>query len=392
LTTGSSASFSVLPPKNNGYISTATEANAKRYDLTKIKFVKGTGLARANAATNRAGSFGGYTVSPTKRLRPFILPTQVHQEVQEKDVFSYVGTTSNVPTQSAIVLLSREDLIGSALFLFPANCAILKETNFPMGVPFDTKTKGVETFKQHLPDRKKYRLALLPIYWPIPNGEVTTSKGIPNEGTHDAFQEMGVEAHCWLTSMTDAKQGACPFNADLQTLASAARPQLDKIFPRLSQGIQLRGTPYVTLTAVSEEDVELCDDLDESVNTLRAELEALVHKINPPVTVLPSAPGNPIGAQIDCSTEDSVSNDHITSQQKMSRNIGKMHLLTMGYCPTEGPRLNSMTQEIEDIFSLGVKEMAESFNNIVHSRSRNQADSLDAVNRQTDVPDWRSTP
>ena len=197
LTTGSSASFSVLPPKNNGYISTATEANAKRYDLTKIKFVKGTGSARANAATNRAGSFGGYTVSPTKRLRPFILPTQVHQEVQEKDVVSYVGTTSNVPTQSAIVLLSRENLIGSALFLFPANCAILKATSFPMGIIFDAKTKGVETFKQHLPDKKeKYLLALLPIYWPIPNGEVTTSKGIPNEGTHDAFQEMGDEAHC----------------------------------------------------------------------------------------------------------------------------------------------------------------------------------------------------
>ena len=55
----------------------------------------------------------------------------------------------------------------------------------------------------------------------------------------------------------------------------------------------------------------------------------------------------------------------------MSRNILKMHLLTMGYCPMEGPRLNSMTQEMEDIFSLGVKEMAESFNNIVHSQSQN---------------------
>ena len=97
LATGSSASFSALPPKNNGYISTAIEANTKSYDLTKSKFVKGTGLARATYATTRTGSFGGYTVSPTKRLRPFILPTQVHQEVNEKDVFSYVGTTSNVP-------------------------------------------------------------------------------------------------------------------------------------------------------------------------------------------------------------------------------------------------------------------------------------------------------
>ena len=71
LATGSSASFSALPPRNNGYISTAIEANEKSYDPTKIKFVKGTGLARANAATNRAGLFGGYTVSPTKKLRLF---------------------------------------------------------------------------------------------------------------------------------------------------------------------------------------------------------------------------------------------------------------------------------------------------------------------------------
>jgi len=356
--------------------------------------VKGTGLARATYATTRTGSFGGYTVSPTKRLRPFILPTQVHQELNEKDVFSYVGTTSNVPTQSAIVLLPREDLIGSALFLFPVDCPILKATSFPVGAPFDHKTskKGVEAFKQHLPDKKKYRFALMPIYWPIANGESTTSKGTPNEAMHDAFQEMGDEAYCWLTSMTDATQGAYPFNADLQSAAYNERPKLDKIFPRLSQGILLRGTPYVTLTAVSEEDVELCDELDDSVNTLRSELEALVLKINPPLNVLPSAPGNPIGAEIACSAEDSVSNDHVTTQQKMSRNIGKMHLLTMGYCPTDGARLNPMTEAVEEIFSLGVKEMTESFNNLVHSQSQVQADSLDAVNRQTAVPDWRSTP
>ena len=82
--TGSSASFSVLPPKNNEYISTAIEENVKSYNLTKIKFLKGTGLARANAATNRAGSFGGYTVAPTTKLQPFILPIQVHQEVAKK--------------------------------------------------------------------------------------------------------------------------------------------------------------------------------------------------------------------------------------------------------------------------------------------------------------------
>ena len=76
----------------------------------------------------------------------------------------------------------------------------------------------------------------------------------------------------------------------------------------------------------------------------------------------------------------------------MSRNIGKVDLLTMGYCPTEGVRLLPMTNTMDDIFALGVKEMAESFNNIVHSQSQAQADSLDAVNRQVALPDWQSTP
>ena len=78
--------------------------------------------------------------------------------------------------------------------------------------------------------------------------------------------------------------------------------------------------------------------------------------------------------------------------QKMSRNIRKNHLLTMGYSPTDGPQLMLMTEAMEDIFTLGVKEMADYFNNIVHSHSQIQADSLNAVNMQTAVPDWRSTP
>ena len=64
----------------------------------------------------------------------------------------------------------------------------------------------------------------------------------------------------------------------------------------------------------------------------------------------------------------------------------------MGYSPTDGARLIPMTEAMEDIVQLGVEEMAELFNNIVHSQSQIQADSLDAVNRQTAVPDWRSTP
>ena len=110
------------------------------------------------------------------------------------------------------------------------------------------------------------------------------------------------------------------------------------------------------------------------------------------MNVFPSAPGNPIGAQIDCSTDDSVSHDQIMTAQKMSCNIGKVHFLTMGYSPTNGARQMPMTEAMEDIFTLGVKKMDESFNNIVHSQSQIQADSLDAVNRQTAIPDWRSTP
>ena len=128
------------------------------------------------------------------------------------------------------------------------------------------------------------------------------------------------------------------------------------------------------------------------MSNLRSELEALVLKINPPVNVFPSAPSNPIEAQIDCSNEDSLSQDQVMTAQKMSHNVRKIHLLTMGYSPTDGPRLLSMTETMADIFMLGLKEIDKSFKNIMLLQSQAQADSLDTVNRQTAVPDWRSTP
>ena len=94
--------------------------------------------------------------------------------------------------------------------------------------------------------------------------------------------------------MTDAKQGAYPFNADLQMLTHNACPELDKIYSKLSQGIRLRGSQYVTLTAVSKDDTEDWDKLKDSVKNLGSELEALIPKIYPPMSVFPSAPGNPI--------------------------------------------------------------------------------------------------
>ena len=102
-----------------------------------------------------------------------------------------------------------------------------------------------------------------------------------------------------------------------------------------------------------------------------------------------------IGSQIDCSTDGvtgALGQDPALSAQKTTRNIGKVQLLTMSYCPTEGAKLLPMSDGMVEIFVMGVKEMAESFNNIVHSQSETQADSLDAVNRQTAVPDWRFTP
>ena len=100
--------------------------------------------------------------------------------------------------------------------MFQADDAILKNSGFPMGIPFDHKTKkGVEGFVHLIPNKKTHRLVLMPIYWHISNGECTTAKGTPNEGTHDIFQTMGTDAYAWMTTMTDAKEGALPFSEDL---------------------------------------------------------------------------------------------------------------------------------------------------------------------------------
>ena len=121
----------------------------------------------------------------------------------------------------------------------------------------------------------------------------------------------------------------------------------------------------------------------------------LVIRLNPPANVISSTPTSHIGAKINCSNNDitcTLGQDQVTTAQKMSINIGKVHLLTMGYCPTKGVKLFPMTDAMADIFELVVKGMAELFNDIVYSQSQPQADSLDAVNRQTAVPDWQSTP
>ena len=80
------------------------------------------------------------------------------------------------------------------------------------------------------------------------------------------------------------------------------------------------------------------------------------------------------------------------SAKKRKREIGKVHLLTMGYSKKDGAKLLPMSDAMTEIFNLGVKEMAEAFSNVVHLQSMEQADSLDYANRQTAVTDWRATP
>ena len=85
---------------------------------------------------------------------------------------------------------------------------------------------------------------------------------------HDTFQAMGANAYGWLTTMTGAKEAAHPFNADLQTLMYASCPKPDKKHPRTSQGIQLPGSPYLTLNPVSKDNTDDYNDLEESVSKL----------------------------------------------------------------------------------------------------------------------------
>ena len=107
---------------------------------------------------------------------------------------------------------------------------------------------------------------------------------------HDTFQAVGTNTYGWLTTMTEAKEVAHPFNIDLQTLAYTSRPKLNKIYLRTSQGIQLPESPYVTLKPVSEVNMDDCNDLDESAKKLRSELADLVIKLNPPAKVFSSTP------------------------------------------------------------------------------------------------------
>ena len=266
-------------------------------------------------------------------------------------------------------------------------------THFPIGTPFDKTTKIAASLKSFLPTDNKHVLVALPTYWPITGGLVATVKGEPGDTVHDHFRALDNDGFTWMTLLTGSVTGVIPFSLEAQTAAVTNKVKLAKHFPKVPKGLAFRDSPYVTFTNVTDDDVDDCEDLKQGVESVRDEISDALLRLNPPPMMVPATPSSqPPFGHIDCDDASSLGVEIITPAVKAKRNLGKLRLITMGFCAKEGAQLHPIRESMADLFDLPAKEMGEAFGNLLMAMSDEQSLSTDYVNRQTAIPDWIATP
>ena len=132
--------------------------------------------------------------------------------------------------------------------------------------------------------------------------------------------------------------------------------------------------------------------MSAGIQALKAEATEALLRLNPPPQTIPLTPAGSLPpGEIDY--EDPITSDQTCPKtMRLRRNLGKLRLFTMGYTPDEGVKLLELRPTIVELFSLGPKDMSESFSNQLQATSEEQGNSLDCINRQTSLPDWSMTP
>ena len=108
---------------------------------------------------------------------------------------------------------------------------------------------------------------------------------------------------------------------------------------------------------------------------------------------VPATPSSqPPFGHIDWDDASSLGLEIVTPAVKAKQNVGKLCLITMGFCAKEGAQLHPIRDLMSNLFELPSKEMGEAFGNLLLAMSDEQSLSTDYVNRQTAIPDWIATP
>ena len=82
-----------------------------------------------------------------------ILSTPIVQDNEDNELYIFVGTSSNVVTQAAIISVAQASLTGSAIFMVDADKAIQLASNFPL--EFCLVRIKQEKNNQELPDKQQ---------------------------------------------------------------------------------------------------------------------------------------------------------------------------------------------------------------------------------------------
>ena len=293
LATEASSPYSLLTRSKpgSGYITASFHLNSDGYKHVCSKFFKGTAAARHTSIASRSSSTGGYTISDKGRIRPLILPTSVILESAGGDETPiYVGTSSNVASELALVSIEQEKLTGSVLMLFNASDAALLPKEFPKGSAFTKTTKKAKNIISYLKNDDKYVIGALPCYMPIPGGVAVTVKGKPDEAHHDHMRGINASAHGWLNALMGNGPGEIDFDLAFQTKVIADRVAMGGIFPIVPKGMTFVDSPFIELEIVTADMEEDDANLAAGIAELKAEVSEALQRLNPPP---PNDPPNP---------------------------------------------------------------------------------------------------
>ena len=249
----------MLTKADGGLITNSRDCDKASFRKMLVQFLVGiSNDTRSFRICDSNKVVGVYFVTPAKKLKFLLLPTQTFAEDDGKEPV-FLGNSSNCATKPRPVVVPA-DITG--------NCLIVAEEEkvpgvFTKGEPIDVTDP---VFKdQNLDATKTYVLVKLPVCMPIPYGNLVATGPI-DQPVLDCLEQIHPAASWWAEQLE-------LFNQTLQAEILAKSEAFKKALPKSSKSQQWRDSPYVTADSPNY-DVE---DLEVAVQKLHDKLTAIAN-------------------------------------------------------------------------------------------------------------------
>lgn len=186
----------------------------------------------------------------------------------------------------------------------------------------------------------------------------------------------------------DWDESVVPFSPAFQQLAIENKLALGNIFPTLPVSIGYTLAPTAVLRSLpadldeDDEDDGIAFAVQDVQNNLRA---CVARNVPPPSQQQFQPPQN-----IDVDGMDSMAGGNVAPSTQSSTNErieAKLRLMCAGYSKGGGVLLFELNDSIRETLALDSKSRAEALGNFLDAESDALADTLDAINRQSDWPE-----